>query len=167
MSTEPAAPQPARRRSPWRALLWLVALLLVAAVLAIGALLAALRSERGSAWLLSHVPGLEVSAPRGALLGDFSAARVQWRGSDDALLVIDGLQWQNLSLRYLSDSQPHVSVSFDRLAARRVEFKPGTTPASSEPMQAPSDLSSPIELHILALSLGELRLSALGDKPLR
>lgn len=60
-------------------LLTLAGILVLAAVL-IGALLAALRSEAGTAWVLEQIPGLETTAAEGSLLGVWQAEAVHWTG---------------------------------------------------------------------------------------
>jgi translocation and assembly module TamB len=139
-----------------------------ALVLAAGALVWAVRSESGTAWLLARVPGLEVTAPRGALLGgDFAAARVQWRGGDGTLVVIDELAWQGLSIGFENQETPPWRVSFERISARRIEFKPAPSTAPAKTPSEPSDLSVlPASIRIGALAIAELRTPALGDKPM-
>jgi len=72
----PPPPPPPRRRRYRRWLGGSAALLLVLAALAIGALFWALSTGSGSAWVVTLVPQLKVTSPRGSLLGDFAAERV-------------------------------------------------------------------------------------------
>ena len=72
-----AAPTRRGRRAAW----WIGGVVLLAVLLivaAAGSLWWAARSEGGSAWVLRHVPGLQVSGGRGTLWGDFEAARVEF-----------------------------------------------------------------------------------------
>jgi translocation and assembly module TamB len=161
------APAP-RSRSAWRTFASVALFVVTLLALAMGALVWTLRSEAGTAWLLGKVPGLEVSALRGALLGgSFSAARLQWMGADGTLLVIDELQWRGLSLQYVGDATPPLHVAFDRLAARRVAFTPAPGPAApSGPRTEPVGLALPVALRIGTVSIGELQLPGL-EPPLR
>ncbi|HWI12152.1 MAG TPA: hypothetical protein VNU48_12540, partial [Burkholderiaceae bacterium] len=162
----PADAPPARRSGVWRAVL---ALLLVVLAVAIGLASAgwwALRSERGSAWLLSLLPGVQVEAPQGRLLGDFAARRATIRlpGGDDRV-VIDGLAWRGLRVER-APAPLWARVTLASLEARRVElaFAPRS---NAKPMAAPADLRLPIELDLRALHIGELHAQALGTQPVR
>src|SRR5881397_774310 len=152
------------------ALRWsLVAALLLAALLAVlGAGIAwSIRSEGGTAWLLARVPGLTVQVPRGALLdGDFAAQRVQWRGGDGTLIVIDRLAWEGLRVARADTPSHWLRLSFAKLSARRVSVQPGPGPKEKQPAREPGDLGMPFALRADALAIDELRLPALGDTPL-
>ncbi|MDP3824288.1 MAG: translocation/assembly module TamB domain-containing protein [Burkholderiales bacterium] len=125
----------------------------------------ALRSESGTAWLLTLIPGLQVEAPKGLLLGDFEARRVQVKlpGSDDSV-TLTNLGWRGLTLSR-GDAGRWFRLIIDELHAGRVDvlMAPGKT---SEPLRQPADLKWPFEVELRALSVAELHLSALGDKPL-
>ena len=126
----------------------------------------ALRSETGTARLLTLLPGIEVEAPKGTLLGDFEARRVTIRlpGGDDRIeigeLVSRGLRIE----RARGAAWLHIEI--DELRARRVDMKlaPGK---SSEPPKPPTDLQLPVELAVRSLRVGELFASPLGATPLR
>ena len=101
--TPPATPVPVRRRGPrgkvWSAALGLMSLVLL--VIASGAgLWCAVRSEAGSAWVVSRLPGVEVTAPRGVLLGDFETGRVVVKLSGNDQIVLTGLGWRGLRLAH-------------------------------------------------------------------
>jgi translocation and assembly module TamB len=153
-----------------RALRWtlvsvLVALLLVATL--IGAFAFGVHSERGSAWLLARVPGLQVQSPRGALLdGDFAAARVTWQGADGTMLVIDDLAWHGLTVVRSRAPSQWLNVSLAKLSARRIALRPGATRGEAKPAGEPHDLGLPVALRIAALDVAELRIAALGDTPI-
>ncbi|MBV8500265.1 MAG: translocation/assembly module TamB domain-containing protein [Paucibacter sp.] len=124
-------------------------LLLAAPVLVAPALFAAwaLDTAGGSAWLLQHIPGVEVDAAQGALLDAFSARRVDLSFGKDHLRI-DGLRWAKPRLRWNS-------LSFARLEADELalEFAPSTTPP-----QPPDSLALPLGMK---LDVGELRLARL------
>jgi translocation and assembly module TamB len=165
----PAVPTPpaSRHRRPvlrvLGALLLVVLALLIA--LASGAWWAA-RSERGSAWLLSVLPGVAVESPKGRLLGDFSAQRLtlQLPGGTDSV-VLNGFAWRGLAIERLP-SPRWLRITLDALRADRVDvvLAPST---SSEPMKAPANLALPIELDLRSLQVGELHAAALGEQPIR
>lgn len=160
----PPAPPPAAPRRPLRPLVALG----VAVALAVGGAAAglgwALRSAPGSAWLLAHVPGLKVSAPKGALLGgDFEAGRVDLLAAGTAVSV-QGLAWRGLGLE-LQARSPWLRVTLAELRAARVDVQ--LPPSSGEPAAAPSSLRLPVELDIAALRVQTLFVNALGADPVR
>lgn len=71
--------------------LWLLAVLLLVAVLAITALVGLLTSDSGSRWLLQQVPGLQVDDYRGELLGHWQAGELRWQsgGLQAGLTAVD------------------------------------------------------------------------------
>ncbi|RQO63039.1 hypothetical protein DBR47_00225 [Paucibacter sp. KBW04] len=127
-----------------------------------------LATEPGTAWLLSKVPGLEVDAAKGSLLGDFSAERLRYslpgdlKSSDSIELL--GLQWQGLSLAWNHSPRLWADVHLQSLQIQRLTLK---IKPSQEPAKAPADLLIPVGLQLDALSIQELHSAELGDKPLR
>lgn len=67
------------RRWLFRLLMVVLALLLVI-ILVLAGLVAALRSDTGTAWVLDQIPGLETDQARGSLLGEWQAEGIRWRG---------------------------------------------------------------------------------------
>ncbi|HBX41662.1 MAG TPA: hypothetical protein DEG64_15435, partial [Marinobacter adhaerens] len=57
-----------------------LAVLILVPVLVVAAVLLALRSETGTAWVIEQVPGLQVENDRGSLFGRWQADYLQWRG---------------------------------------------------------------------------------------
>ncbi len=160
-TTEPAT-------TPRRGLRWLLAgaatlVLLLAAAAA--CITWALRSEAGSAWLLTLLPGVQVDTPKGLLLGDFEAQRVHVKlpgGSDSITLAKIG--WRGVSLRR-GDHGRWLHIVINELHAERIDVL--TSPSkSNEPLHQPADLTLPFELEVRALQAGAVTLSALGNKPL-
>ena len=158
----PQAPSPAARlvlaRLTWQLVLATVLGLPLAAALGAWAVL---HSERGTAWLLSGVPGLQVTAPQGALLGpDFAAERVVYRWDQGRQsLEIDGLQWSGAQWRWWLRAGAWAGVQAERLQARRVAVSTG--PATGRPLAAPVALSLPLEARIQQLSVGRLEVDQL------
>ena len=151
-----------------RVIAWSVAALGLTLALLLAALVAtawwSVRSERGSAWLLSVLPGVQVEAPRGRLLGDFDAKRVvvHWPGGSATLA---GVAWRGLAVERAA-APLWLRIGIDSLAIERIDV--ALAPATnSEPLTAPADLRLPIELDLRALRIGELHAAALGAEPLR
>ena len=161
----PPAPQRRLVRVGW-IVGGLAALVVALIALALGAAWWALRSEAGTARLLALLPGIEVEAPKGALLGDFEARRVTIRlpGGDDRIEIAE-LASRNLRIAR-SGSGAWLHIGIDELRARRVDVKLAPS-KSSEPLKPPADLQLPVELAVRALRVGELFISPLGATPLR
>ncbi len=118
-------------------------------------------TESGSAWLLARVPGLQLLAAQGSLLGGFSARhlRIELPGGDS--LALENLRWQGLSLGWRA---PHLQIA--SLAADRAVYL-GAPKPQAKPLQAPLDLRLPLQADIAKLELGELVLPGLEKQPLR
>jgi translocation and assembly module TamB len=125
----------------------------------------ALRSEAGSAWLLTLLPGVQVDAPKGLLLGDFEAQRVRLMlpgGSDSITLA--RVSWRGVSLGR-GDHGRWLHVVINELHAQSIDVL--TSPSkTNEPLRQPADLTLPFELEVRSLQAGAVYLSALGKKPL-
>lgn len=166
---KPPESAPALQRRSMRAA-WIIgglaALFVALIAIALGTAWWALRSESGTARLLALLPGVEVEAPKGTLLGDFEARRVTIRlpGGDDRIeiseLVSRGLRIE----RARGAAWLHIDI--DELRARRIDMKLAPS-KSSEPLKPPADLQLPVELAIRSLRVGELFASPLGATPLR
>lgn len=159
-TTTPA--DPSRRR----ALAALLALLIALPLVTAGLVAWSVRTEGGSAWLLNLVPGLRVTAPRGTLLGDFAAGRVEIALPGNGAVVVDGLRWTGLGLER-GNGTWRLAVVIDRLEAAQVELRPGVSTSGGAASTAPSTLGLPIELRVGALQLAALRAPPLGETPLR
>lgn len=154
----PPAPAPPSLRLP--ALRWLVGLPLALLLLVVVAGAALLYSQAGSAWLLRLVPGLSVTAPRGALLGDrFGADALRWEGAAGRLEIdapsLEALQWH-----WLPTAGSWIGLRAGRLHADAVRWHSG--PASAEPAPTlPRHLRLPVQLE-LPLSVDRLQID---DQP--
>lgn len=60
--------------------LLLLGLLVLLPVVLVSAILLALRSETGTAWVIDQVPGLEAVNDHGSLFGTWQADRIEWHG---------------------------------------------------------------------------------------
>jgi translocation and assembly module TamB len=174
-SNDAALPVAPRRRA-LRIALIAVALMALVLTAAVGTAWWAARSASGSAWLLSHVPNLKVTNPRGALLGNFEAQSVSYDlpgnkgdASQNKINITD-LSWKGLKLSIDSSKTQWIKVTVAELKAARVDVR--TTPDPNAPaLKAPTDLrlmvlNQVIELEVASLQVAELKISALPDKPL-
>ena len=141
---------------------------LLSLVLLVGAVGAglwwAVRSEAGSAWVVARLPGVEVTAPRGVLLGDFETGRVVVKLSGSDQIVLTGLGWRGLQLARSEASGLWARVSFADLHASRIDV---LLAPSDGPMTAPTRLHLPVQVDVESLQVGALYAGALGDNPLR
>jgi translocation and assembly module TamB len=120
-----------------------------------------LRTERGTQWWLRQVPGLTVTAPRGALLRDFSASHVAFEGT--ALIEIEKLAWKEPDLPRPSARATWLALRFGWVRAEtvRVVLQPDTPPSSP-----PTDLRWPVGLEVRGLAVEQLFIeSASKDSP--
>ena len=162
----PAVNPPRSARHGLRMLAGVVLTLLAVLIAVASAVWWSVRTERGSAWLLAALPGVQVEAPKGTLLGDFDAQRVVVKlpGGSDTITLTD-VGWR--ALRVERGAAPlWLRISVDALVARRVDAVIAPS-KNADPPTAPADLRLPIELDLRSLRIGELHASALGDEPLR
>jgi translocation and assembly module TamB len=159
-------PRRHRRAWPWLAGLAGVLLLLVGAL--VGGLFWAVHSPTGSAWLLARVPQVRVVAPKGSLVGDFAAERIDVVVAGSGVLRLDAPRWQGLRV-FRSDRGRWLHLDIDRLHADRVTWLPveTTRATAAEPMRPPQSLRLPIELEVRAASVGELRIGSADATPVR
>src|SRR5687768_7713610 len=133
-SGAPARPPP--RRRVLRVLTGTIAFVLVLLVGAASTLWWALRSDRGTAWLLSRLPGVEVVGPRGTLLGDFGADALVWRFGDGGQVRLVQLAWHGLALRRSDAVSAWMLVHLDALSVRQAHIvmpRPAQTQRSEPP----------------------------------
>jgi len=154
-------PVPIKKRWRKRALATAVLAPLLAGGAAFGVLWA-LKSEGGSVWMLARVPGLQIDAPQGSLLGDFSARRLVYRlPGSESRISIDGLRWQGLTLSWSSSPRLWGQLDIARLQADRLDL---SLAPSSEPSRPPADLALPMGLRVQALQVDQV--TGLSPQPL-
>jgi len=164
IASPPAGPPPLRSRRRYAR--WLgggAALLVLLAAIAVGVLVWALRTAAGSAWVVTLAPQLKVVAPRGSLLGDFSAERIDITlPGSSGVLRLDAPRWQALEASRGTAGR-WLRLTIASLHADRVSLLPGEA-APTEPTAAtpPETLRLPVEIDIREASVGELRIGA-GD----
>jgi translocation and assembly module TamB len=154
-----------RRRAAWAigALVLLVVLLFVAAG---GGVWWALRSDGGTAWLLSRIPGLQIQGGKGTLWGDFEAARIEFALPGGGRVVLTNAGWRGLRVEHAPWVAYKARVVMDELHAQRVDVELATG-GKKEPARPPQSLRFPVELDIGAVQAAEVHLAALGETPLR
>lgn len=135
--------------------LWLLTvfiLLVVLPLLALAAVLLALRSEAGTAWVLEQVPGLEVTDGQGSLLGLWRADSLVWKGFGVSL----GVQAPLLS--WSPGCLINKEICLDRLQAEEVKVDlppPEADSARAGAVQLP-ELNLPLTLTVGLVELGPL-----------
>ena len=166
---DPVLASPALARRPrrwlWACLAGLLALVLLVAA-SVGTLWWSAFSEPGAAWLLSKIPGLVISKPRGALGRDFEAERAELALPGGDKLVLTGFGWKGMALSRTAGASPWLRIRIDELYAQRVTLVT-VAKAKTEPLQAPASLRLPVEVDIGLLRVGELNAAPLGEQPLR
>jgi translocation and assembly module TamB len=162
----PAAAPRAARRWPW--LLGAVLALPLAAAAVIASAWQALHTEAGTRWWLAqigtHVPGLVLDTPSGALLGpasEFSLARLSIAFGSQSV-HIDGLQASGLQLVDWRFAAPFVHLQARTLAARGVTLDRTSSAAPAPGTGAPTDLQLPLSARIDTLRIDRLQLPGLA-----
>ncbi len=148
----------------WR-LTWAPLSLLLLGLLLLAAVWALLHDGWLSGQVLSRLPGVTVVEPRGALLGDFEAARIEVGLPREGRLVWQEPSWQGLRLVVDRSAPWWLGVQADRLSGRRIDLKWVPDP-QAKPSPPPTDLSLPLSLTIGRLEIGELH-GLSGGQPLR
>ncbi|HEY6133471.1 MAG TPA: translocation/assembly module TamB domain-containing protein [Rubrivivax sp.] len=158
----PPAAAPKSRFALARTGAWaLGAALLVLPVAAVFGVFSVLRNEAGTAWLLQNVPGLQVTAPRGALLGqNFGADRLNFSWAAGAAGVeLEGVELRGAHWRWWLRPGVWAGLQADSLTARRVHIRSG--PPSETPLTAPRTLRLPVEAQIARVAADELQIDEL------
>ncbi len=141
----------AQPRIHWwvRGLKWLVrgtlAVLIVLMLVVPALIWGLLHSETVTQLLLPHLPGVRVVGGKGALLGDFSAQRVEIDLPRGSLLSLDDAAWTALTIYPDPAAAWRFGVHAQALSARLVQIKwvPNPTP---EPTTDPYDLRLPLSV---------------------
>jgi translocation and assembly module TamB len=121
---------------------------------------ATLNSEAGTAWLLPRLPGVDVRAPQGALLGPVFAAerlRVSTSGGSGEV-VIEGLRWEGAQWRWWVGAHVWAGVRLQSLQAREVRVR--SAPAQGA-TPVPASLALPLALEVGSLAVETLRVDSL------
>jgi translocation and assembly module TamB len=141
--------------------------LLVVLLVLVGGLLGTLwwlaHSPDATVWLLSRVPGLKVTAPKGTLIGDFSATAAELTLPGSGTVRIDDLAWRGLRIERAAPGW-NLRIAVDRLRAAQVAWQ-GASDGKPGPAQPPDDLRIPVEIAIAAVSIGEIRIGGADATP--
>lgn len=152
-----------------RVVLWPMVGMLVVLAVALAALVWGLHRPGFTQSVLARLPGLEVTAPEGAFLGDFKASRMVVALPRQGRLVLERPAWTGLHLRR-DDAAPWglavvvQSVSIDRL---QLDWVPDPAPDNAEPRQAPASLSLPVGVSVGRLQVLDAVSSLWGGEPVR
>ena len=172
-ATAPPAPpatsgRPKRRWHPWRWVGGFFAFIALLLALGVGVVWWALATPSGTAKLLSLAPGVTVTAPEGALLGDFSADRIEANLPGTGELTLEAPRWQQLGIG-LGDQGRWLRLTIDTLHVDRIAFVPATTeqPKESTPLAEPKSLRVPVEVVVRDASIGELLIGGPEAVPVR
>jgi translocation and assembly module TamB len=114
--------------------------------------LLALRSETGTAWVIEQVPGLEVQAGQGSLLGRWQATSLSWRGDGvDVQVQAPDVQWSPRCLL-----QKQLCVDHLRVHAIELNLQPSANEDDSPKpdIQLP-DIDLPLGIRADQIRLGE------------
>ncbi len=106
-----------------------------------------LHRPAGGAWLMAHLPGIQIEAPEGSLMGEFSARRlvITWQGGSAELR---GLHWKGLGMTASDGLLLAEELAVDEVLIR--------SQASDKPVTMPPDLSLPLGVHIASLRVAKL-----------
>jgi translocation and assembly module TamB len=133
-----------------------VCVLLVLVALVLGLLAVGLGSERGSRWLLDHVPGVTVDGFEGRLGGQWQANQLTWANPTGLSVTLDEPQWA-----WRPSCLARLTLCVDKFEARRLSIQPGPASepsTSSGPPQLP-DVHVPLGLSLKQLKVDEVRLA--------
>ena len=156
-----------RRRGfgTWRWLLGSGIVLGLPSALLVG-LVWTLGTDRGTAWALRQLPGLEVVELQGSVLSGVRAKQLTLRlnsGPNDRV-VIDAPQTSALDLLPSGNPGAWFHLRLNKLSASRVSVQ--VAPSAAAP-SLPTSLQWPIELEVAELRVGELELPGLQAHPFR
>lgn len=146
-----AAKVPLRRRW-WFWVLIVFAVILLLPIVLIGLVLAALNTDKGTAWTLEKIPGLQTEAGKGSLLGQWQADHLEWQGYGVGVLVRKPeVDWSPTCLFELT-------VCLDTLKAASIDVT--VQPSESEEAKG-GDINLPTINLPLALNVSDVDLGPL------
>lgn len=140
-----------------------VFLILLAAVgVLIGAVWALAHNEAATSHLLPLVPGIKVSGPQGALLGDFQATRIDISLPRSGRLTLMEPSWQQLSIKPDLKASWWFGLDVAQIKARKLELVWVPDPVVT-PLTAPRDVSLPFSLRVKRVLVDEAQSTFWGD----
>ncbi|MBY5938160.1 translocation/assembly module TamB domain-containing protein [Marinobacter nauticus] len=148
-----AEPETRKKRHWWFWPLVIVLVLLLVPLLLVVAVLLALRSETGTAWVIEQVPGLRTEAAEGSMLGQWRADELVWQGYGVGVQVSEPeIDWSPSCLLELT-------VCLDTLKAASIAVTVQETPGQAD--QPRGDIRLPSVNLPLGVNIREVRLGAL------
>ncbi|CCG94770.1 conserved hypothetical protein, putative membrane protein [Marinobacter nauticus ATCC 49840] len=148
-----AEPDSRKSRHWWFWPLVIVLVLLLVPLLLVVAVLLALRSETGTAWVIEQVPGLRTEAAEGSMLGQWRADGLVWQGYGVGVQVSEPeIDWSPSCLLELT-------VCLDTLKAASIAVTVQETPGQAD--QPRGDIQLPSVNLPLGVNIREVRLGAL------
>jgi Uncharacterized protein conserved in bacteria len=148
-----AEPETRKSRHWWFWPLVIVLVLLLVPLLLVVAVLLALRSETGTAWVIEQVPGLRTEAAEGSMLGQWRADGLVWQGYGVGVQVSEPeIDWSPSCLLELT-------VCLDTLKAASIAVTVQETPDQAD--QPRGDIRLPSVNLPLGVNIREVRLGAL------
>lgn len=151
----PASKKPRRRRW-WFWVLVILAIVILLPLVLLVIVLLTVRSETGTAWIIKQIPGLEVKADQGSLMGRWQADSLRWRGYGvDLHLQAPDLQWSPGCLL-----QKQLCVDHLRAQSITVDLQPAeeTDDSARADVQLP-DIDLPLGIRADQIRLGEFRIN--------
>ena len=148
-----AEPETRKSRHWWFWPLVIVLVLLLVPLLLVVAVLLALRSETGTAWVIEQVPGLRTEAAEGSMLGQWRADGLVWQGYGVGVQVSEPeIDWSPSCLLELT-------VCLDTLKAASIAVTVQESPDQAD--QPRGDIQLPSVSLPLGVNIREVRLGAL------
>ena len=148
-----AEPETRKSRHWWFWPLVIVLVLLLVPLLLVVAVLLALRSETGTAWVIEQVPGLRTDAAEGSMLGQWRADGLVWQGYGVGVQVSEPeIDWSPSCLLELT-------VCLDTLKAASIAVTVQESPDQAD--QPRGDIQLPSVNLPLGVNIREVRLGAL------
>ncbi len=149
----------------WGAVLMVLGLVLVLALTTAAGLATLWRGDGAQAWVLSHLPGVRVTAPQGNVWGEFKAASVEVDLPRGGLARLEHVAWQGLRLHWAPQAAWQLGVSVQALQAGRLDLRWVANPKGNP--GAPEDVASPVAVQIARLQVGEAHSPWWGAVPLQ
>jgi translocation and assembly module TamB len=153
-----------RRTGHWAAMV-LGPLLVVVTVLA-GVTLWAVRSAPGTRTVLQALPWVRVTAPEGALLGDFAAQRLEVPLGPGKVLTLQDVRWEGLKLEWQEKLPWRFGLHLDSLHARLIDIALNGPPQAKKSTPPPQSIALPFAVHVEKIAIGELRAPGLQNPTL-
>lgn len=140
------------RRRWWFWLLIVIAAIVLLPLILFGLVLVALNTDKGTAWTLEKIPGLQTEAAYGSLLGQWQAERLEWQGYGI------GVNIQSPEVDWSPTCLFELTVCLDTLKASgiKVIVQPSDTEEKSGGGISLPDINLPLAVEVKDVALGEL-----------